>query len=175
MENQQHILDPLPPGEQPTPRKSPFLKGVVYAILYYASGLGLAALVYAIVGHPYIHAPGLHHWLIFLTFGGGFIWTLAASVKYFLGTRNGKLRGIMSGNVVAVLSFALWFYSVVYQDNGHLPEEQDEISMSQNGDTTILYYNDNIVYMKVRDSVFLNFIDCAKFHGFGDSQKLVAP
>lgn len=168
MENENNILDPLPAKEQADPRKG-FVKGVLFTLIYYAAGLGLAALAYAVVGHPYIHAPGLHHWLIFLTFAGSFTWTLAALVKYISGTRTAKLKGILLTNALAVVSFILVIYTILREEGEGVTEVREEISMSKNGDTTILYHNDNIIHMKVRDSVLLNFIDSAKFQRIVDS------
>ena len=163
------ILDTPSASDQPSPRKD-FAKGMLYTLLYYISGLALAGLSYLIVGHPYIHAPGLHHWLIFLTFLGGFIWALAATVNYLTGTRTPKLRGIIFTNTVAVVSFVLVLYRILHEERDTVAEEAgDEISMSQNGDTTILYHNENIIYMKVQDSVLLNFIDSARLQDIVDS------
>lgn len=162
------ILDPIPPLKQSNP-KGGFLNGVAITLLYYASGLGLAGLTYAIVGHPYIHAPGFHHWLMFLTFAGGFIWKLAALGMYFSPARTRKLTGIILSNAVATLSVVLWFYSVMYRESPRIAEEHEEITMSRTGDTTTLYYNDNTIYMKVQDSVLLNFIDTVEFQRIVDS------
>lgn len=167
MENQNNSPDA--PAERPSPTKD-FLKGVFYTILYYASGLGLAALSYAIVGHPYIHAPGLHHIVLFLTFAGGFIFTLLLTVKYILETRTWKLRGILLTNMVAILSFILVIYNSLHEEKDSAAERGDEISISENGDTTIMYHNKNIIYMKVKDSVLLNFIDSARFQKIVDSK-----
>jgi hypothetical protein len=51
-------------------------KGFLKAVLYYLAGLGLAGINYLTVGHEYIHAPGLHHIIIFLTFIGGIFMAL---------------------------------------------------------------------------------------------------
>lgn len=168
MENRENILDPAPLKEQADPRKD-LLKGIHYTLIYLAAGLGLAALSYAVVGHPYIHAPGVHHWLIFLTFTGSLVWAIAAVVRYISGTRTWKLKGIILTNTLAVLAFILAIYLILREEGEGITEVKEEISMSEHGDTTTLYYNDNIIYMEVRDSIVLNFIDSTEFQRIVDS------
>jgi hypothetical protein len=48
----------------------------------------------------------------------------------------------------------------------------EQISMSQVGDTTIYYYNNNIIYYSVGDSVLINFIDSVRFKQLVDESGL---
>jgi hypothetical protein len=141
-------------------------KGFLKSILYYLIGLGLAGTSYLVVGHPYIHGPGLHQIIILLTFIGGFLWLAGATRKYFLGHRSESLKGTIFTNLFMSVGFTLF---IVYTINearadSEFEKNADKITIEGAGDTTIMYYGGSIVYLRVNDSVLLNFIDSAKIN-----------
>ncbi|NBP67138.1 MAG: hypothetical protein EBU52_00175 [Cytophagia bacterium] len=139
-------------------------KGFLKSILYYSIGLVLAGLSYWILGHPYIHAPGLHHIIILLTFIGGLLWLIVATTQYFTGRRTEKLKGIIYTKLAMSLGFILFMVYIIREttDNSGFKKKEDEITIEESGDTTTMYHDGSPVYVKVRDSVLLNFIDLTK-------------
>ena len=133
-------------------------------VLYYSIGLGLAGLSYSIVGHPYVHAPGPHHIIILLTFTGGFLWLIGAAIQYFAGQRTENLKGVILTNLVMSFGFILFMAYIIHDemDTSEFERNADKTTIGQSGDTTTMYHDGSPVYMKVRDSVLLNFIDSAK-------------
>jgi len=141
-------------------------KGFLKTLIYYLIGLGLAGLSYSIVGHPYIHGPGLHHIVIFLTFFGGFGWLLIAAIQYFNGRKSENLRGIIFSNLFMCLCFVLFMAYIIRDatDNRGVEKNEHIIIIEESGDTTTMYHDGSPVYMKVKDSVLLNFIDSTKIN-----------
>ena len=168
MDDQNEILDSIPAGPNED-RGTQILKGILYVITYYIVGLGLAGLSYNIIGHPYAHAPGLHHLILLMTFAGGILWTIGAALKHFTIASSWTLKGILFTNIFAIAVFAAILYSELSSEETSTASSEEEISMSKNGDTTVLYYNDNIIYVQIGDSVQLNFIDSARFQKIVDS------
>ena len=136
-------------------------KGFLKSILYYAVGLALAALSYVTVGHEYIHAPGLHQLIILLTFVGGFLWLAGATIRYFRGPRTETLKGIIFVNLVASVGFTLFMVYIINDATGNSEFEKntDKIRIEESGDTTTMYHGGSIIYVKVKDSVLINFVD----------------
>jgi hypothetical protein len=141
-------------------------KGVLKSILYYIIGLGLAGLSYLTIGHEYIHAPGLHHAIVLLTFFAGFLWLLVAVIQYFTGQRTENLKGIILTNLVMSVGFIVLLAYIIQDatDNSEFEENAHSITIEESGDTTTMYYGGSPLYMKVKDSVLLNFIDSTKIN-----------
>jgi hypothetical protein len=142
-------------------------KGFLKALLYYLVGLGLAGLSYWLtIGQEYVHAPGPHHIIIFLTFAGGFIWLLAASAWYFTGNRTENLKGIIFTNLFMTAGFTLFMLYIIKDgpDDSEFEENMDQITIEESGDTTTIFHGGSPVYFKVKDSVLLNFIDSTKIN-----------
>jgi hypothetical protein len=140
-------------------------KGFLKAILYYTVGLGLAGISYLTVGHEYIHAPGLHHIIILLTFFGGFLWLTVSTIQFFIGQRTENLKGTIFTNLLMSLGFILYITNIIINekaDKAEFEKQLDKIRIEESGDTTTMYHGGNIVYMKVKDSVLINFIDSTK-------------
>jgi uncharacterized membrane protein (DUF485 family) len=136
-------------------------KGFLKSILYYLIGLGLAGLSYLTIGHEYVHGPGLHHIIILLTFIVGLLWLIGATIKYFSGKRTENLRSIIFSNLVMSLGFILFMVYVINDatDNSELEKNAEKIVIEESGDTTAMYHGGSPVYIKVKDSVLINFID----------------
>ncbi len=59
------------------------------------------------------------------------------------------------------LGFALYMVYIIKgtDDNSELGANSDKIYIEESGDTTTLYHGGSPVYLKVKDSVLINFID----------------
>jgi uncharacterized membrane protein YeiB len=136
-------------------------EGIIKAFLIYLIGFGLAWFVYSIYGHPYIHAPGFHHLIIFFTLIIGLFITIGAILFFFLKKKSSRLKVFIITNLIILFSFVFYFYNlIVYKekDNTFKEESKNEIITESNGDTTYVYQNKNIVYLKVKDSVLIDLI-----------------
>lgn len=139
-------------------------RGLLNVILYYTIGFTLAILSYFIVGQTYFHAPAQYHWIILLTFVGGFFWLIGALKRYFFGIRSENLKWIILVNLCMCLGFALllvWLFNYS-PDTGEAESMSDQIIIEETGDTTTIFNQGNIVYYKVGDSVLIDFIDSSK-------------
>lgn len=158
MVDQTPVLDAPHEENKKKPRRA-FLRGSMYVIAFYGVGCVLAALSYSIIGHGYVHGPGLHHIILFFTVAGGFCWTLVAGVKALSGRASSTIKGTLLANTLVLSGLALYLYSTVPQESKIPGRSNDEISVTRNGDTTTLYHDGNPLYMRVGDSVLFNFID----------------
>jgi len=133
-------------------------KGILISLLYYGLGFGIAGLAYAIIGHPYIHAPGVHHLILLLTLVIGIIWTVTSIGFFFLKAKSDKLKGIIITNSIIILSCFLYVAIPIYIDSQEKTTvESEKVHTEINGDTTKLFHNDNLIYMKVKDSIIIDF------------------
>ena len=116
--------------------------GFLKSLLFYLIGVGLAAISHFTIGHPYIHAPALHHLIIFLTFTIGFLWLIFASIRYFAGNRTESLRGVMFVNLFISLVFALIMAYIIHDttDNRHSEKSESKIIVEESGDTNTMYH-----------------------------------
>ena len=132
-------------------------KGILKTLLFYGIGFGIAGIAYSIIGNPYIHAPGVHHLILFLTLVIGLIWTLISIGIFFFKTKTEKLKGIIISNSLIIISCFLYVAIPIYIDSNEKTFiESDFVRTEIKGDTTELYHNDNLIYIKVKDSVILD-------------------
>ncbi|WMI68234.1 hypothetical protein [Mangrovimonas sp. YM274] len=132
-------------------------KGILKTLLFYGIGFGIAGISYAIIGNPYIHAPGVHHLILFLTSIIGLIWTLISIGVYFFKAKTDSLKGIIITNSLIIISCFLYVSIPIYlNSNQKTFIESNFVRTEVKGDTTELYHNDNLIYIKVKDSVILD-------------------
>ena len=134
------------------------IKGIRKALIYYAIGFSLAGLVYLIFGHPYIHAPGLHHIVMFLTLIIGAIWALAEFILVWPKLRSQATVGFVITIFAVIAGFVAYIAMDINRYNKSV-ESRDEpkLSLEVVGDETTIYYGANIIYYKHKDSVYLDF------------------
>lgn len=140
-------------------------RGFAKSILYYIIGLGLAGLSYFTLGHEYAHGPSAYHLVILATFFGGFLWFVAAAIRYLTGHRTKTMKGVIWTNFVMSFGFIVFMAYILRDETGAGRSEdigEERIVIETSGDTTIIYHGGSPVYMKVKDSVLLDFIDSAK-------------
>ena len=131
--------------------------GILKTILFYGIGFGIAGISYLIFGHPYIHAPGAHHFIMFFTLVIGIIWTLASFGVFIFKTKTDKLKGIVITNSIIILSCFLYVLVPFYLDSKKKTFiESETVHTEVKGDTTELYHNDKLIFIKVKDSVILD-------------------
>ncbi len=141
-------------------------KGVLKALTIYLVGFTIAWLIYSIYGHPYIHAPGFHHLIVFFTFLIAIFWTIGAILFFFLKKKSIALKSFIVTNLIFISCFSFYIYYSLVSENQNDPfdnEPKNEIISETKGDTTFVYHNGNVVYMKVKDSVLLDFLKDIKF------------
>ncbi|WP_203256762.1 hypothetical protein [Hyunsoonleella ulvae] len=132
-------------------------KGILQSLLFYGIGFGIAGIAYAIIGNPYIHAPGIHHLILFLTLVIGLIWNFISIGTFFFKAKTEKLKGIIISNSLIIISCFLYVAIPIYlESNEKTFIESDFVRTEIKGDTTKLYHNDNLIYIKVKDSVILD-------------------
>lgn len=124
-------------------------------------GLGLTGISYLVVGHSYAHGPGLHHIIILFTFLAGALWVVIACVRYLIGHRTASVKGMIMSNLVMFLGFVVFMAYIlrVPRDQSEFDVTKHAIRVEESGDTTIIYHKGSIVYVRVADSVLLNFLD----------------
>ncbi len=127
--------------------------GILKTLLFYGIGFGISGISYAIIGHPYIHAPGVHHLILSLTLVIGLIWTLSSIGIFFFKRKTQKLKGIILTNSIIIILCYLYVSIPLYLNR---PIQSDSIETAVKGDTTKIYHNNNLIYIKVKDSILLD-------------------
>ena len=138
------------------------MNGFLKASIYYLVGFALAGLAYWVFGWEYIHAPGAHHLIIFLTFVGGFIWFLRTLHRFYFGHWDKSVRQIMIVTLSMSVLFTAFILHLIYLPAEHEQPAQDKSLIEVAGDTTTLRRNGALIYYKVKDSVFFNSIDSSR-------------
>lgn len=140
--------------------------GFIKSALYYLTGIGLAAISYFTVEHEYIHAPALHHFIILITFTGGFLYLILAVVQYFKGPKTESLKVTIISNFFMTLIFVVYVASIMDDTAANTSAEDGlaRVVIEESEDTTIMYQNGSPVYMKAKDSVLFDFIDSTKIN-----------
>ncbi len=137
MSNENTILDAIS-SENDNNNKKTFLSGVLYALVFYAAGFLLAGISYLVFGHFYIHAPGIHHVILVVTFAGGVCWIIGAGIKALIGPPSSRLHGILMTNAAIVLGFIAVVYNMTQpDDSGPVHEGGVEMNMTHQGDTAV--------------------------------------
>ncbi|WP_034894732.1 hypothetical protein [Gillisia sp. Hel_I_29] len=132
-------------------------KGILKTLLFYVIGFGLAGIAYLIIGNPYIHAPGIHHLILFLTLVVGLIWMLISLGKFIFQKKTLNLKGIIITNSVIIIGSFLCVTIPIYLDqNSEEKIQSDFVRTEKVGNTIKMYHNDNLIFIKVKDSVLLD-------------------
>jgi len=141
-------------------------QGIIKALLIYVFGFGLAWLIYSIFGHPYIHAPGFHHFIIFFTLIVGIIWTIIAILNFYIKRKTQKLKSFIITNLIVIIGLISSFiYDMKDYNNVEFESKppKNQIISETKGDTTNVFHNGNIVFIKVKDSILLNLMENITF------------
>ncbi len=132
-------------------------KGVLKTLLFYAIGFGIAGISYLTIGHPYIHAPAIHHIIIFLTLVIGIIGTLISLLLYLFKTKTPLLKGILITNSIIITACFLFIVLLVQlYKREDKPIVSEQVFSEVKGDTTRMYHNNNLIFIKVKDSILLD-------------------
>ncbi|WP_412986065.1 hypothetical protein [Pontimicrobium sp. IMCC45349] len=131
-------------------------KGIFEALLFYFLGFGIAITTYLIYGHPYIHAPGIHHFIILITLIIGFIWMII-SLLFVVIKKNSKHKGMLTVHFTILFSCFLYFYfSIKPFSKKESITESNSVKTIKKKDSILIYHNSNLVFLKVKDSVHLD-------------------
>lgn len=131
-------------------------KGILSVVIFYGLGLVLTWLTYKIFGAGYGHGPGLYILIPFLTLLIGLFWTGTTIFNFFFKNRTDKRKGVIYANgVVLLISIGTIFY---IRKISELPDigTADNLNAEQSGDTTSIHYNGTMIYLKVKDSVYID-------------------
>lgn len=132
-------------------------KGILQSILFFVIGFGVAGISFSVIGNLYAHAPGLHHLILFLTIVIALLWTLASLYLFIFKVKTQKLKGIIITNAIIILSCLLYVSIPIYLDSKEETFVQSDFIRTEiDRDTTKIYNNDNLIYIKVKDSVLLD-------------------
>lgn len=132
-------------------------KGILKTLLFYGIGFGIAGIVSFTVKSTYIHGPGLHHFIIFFTLVIGLIWALISFGIYIFKRKTQVLKGILITNIIIIVaSFLLVAIPIFLDQTKKTIIESSLIRTEIKGDTTNLYDNDNLIFIKVKDSIILD-------------------
>jgi hypothetical protein len=136
--------------------------------MFYGIGTIIALVAYGLFGGGYAHAPGLHHLIILLMLVVGTIWLI--SNLFHIIRRSERFH---QGNMIVHLIIAVAFISYLkYEEYKNADRKVDERTFDRNvltitsyGDTLEARHVGNPVYLKIKDSVYYNFIDSTKLDG----------
>lgn len=87
--------------------------GILQTLVFYIFGFITSGIIYLIFGHPYIHAPGLHHIAILLMYLIGVIWALISVIYFFSKKKTDNLRGIIITNLILIFIFIMYLSVIV--------------------------------------------------------------
>ncbi len=87
-------------------------KGILKTLMLYGIGFGIAGIISLTVKHTYIHGPGLHHFIMFLTFVIGVIWTFVC-LFLLLRKPNETLKGIAITNAIIISSIMIFLFFII--------------------------------------------------------------
>ena len=134
-------------------------KGILKTLIFYGIGFGLAGLVYLIIGHPYLHAPGFHHLILVLTLIGGLLWTVRILFTFLSKERTNENKGILiTSSLILISSFLYVAVPILSESDKEYDGVAESLKTEIKGDTTYIYHNGNPVYIQVKDSVLLDFM-----------------
>jgi hypothetical protein len=140
-------------------------KGITNVTIYYAVGLLLTILTYLVGDNSYAHGPSLYHVVALVTFYGGIGWTIVTVFRFAFYERTEKRKGIIFANLIILTAlYAAFYFTVIrpYSRTTEIKIPDDTLTTTTNGDTTTISDNGRIVYMKVRDSVHIDFMQTKK-------------
>jgi|SRR5690606_964929 len=133
-------------------------QGITKTLIFYGIGLATTWLAYIIFGPGYAHGPGLYLVIPLLTILIGLFWTGSTIFDYYFKTKTDKRKGIIMTNIVVFILFMLTIFYIRHQSRKDFADysQQDELTTSQYGDSTLIEYNGTLIYLRIRDSVYLD-------------------
>ena len=127
------------------------------SLLLYLIGFSITALIYYSADSHYAHGPNLYHLTFALTIFIGTIWLIVATIIY-LRKANKNMLGHILVNGIVTISFIAYTWILVHPEP--LPEpgelDRDQLSIARKGDSTLIFHNENLIYLKVADSVHMD-------------------
>lgn len=130
------------------------------SIYFYLIAYSLAGLTYWKTADDYVHGPGFFIILIFLIAIIGAIWLAVAIVLSVIGHKYKNSADIIVNgiNTIGIVLTILIVFQREPKSEIH-NKNSDEWRVEQNGDSSVLYHNDNLIYLRVADSVYMDFRD----------------
>jgi len=133
---------------------------IIKSLLLYVVGFSITVLIYYTTDNPYAHGPNFYHITFILTICIGAVWLIIATIIY-INKANRDMLGHIYVNGIAVISFVVYLWMLLHPKPLPGPEELDgdEVQIGKTGDSTFIYLNEGIIYLKVADSVHLDLRD----------------
>lgn len=90
------------------------MKKAFYHVLIFYSLLSLLGyLAYLFIPYTYIHAPGVHHLILFLMFVVSLLWGVLSLILWMMDKQNQRLKFYAVFNLVPSAVFWIWFLLIV--------------------------------------------------------------
>jgi hypothetical protein len=140
-------------------------KGVIKSFTFFGVGILATIFSYLIFDHSYAHGPSLYHLIALLTFFGSILWTIGVILRFLLKDDSAERKGIILTNLTILIGTCLTFYLTVIrpeQNNIEKDITSEKLTTTVSGDTTTMDISGRIIYIKVKDSVYLDFTDSIK-------------
>jgi len=130
------------------------------SLILYVIGFSITAIIYYSADNHYAHGPNLYHLTFALTIFIGTIWLIVATIIYYI-KRNRNMLGYILVNGIATISFVVYLWIILHPEP--LPEpsdiQEDQLSVARIGASTLIFNNECLIYLKVKDSVHLDLRD----------------
>lgn len=88
-------------------------KAFIHVFIYYSIIGALGLLAYLFIPHEYIHAPGVHHLILFLMFVGSLLWGVLSLILWLVDRKNQGLKFYSVFNLIPSSVFWIWFLQSV--------------------------------------------------------------
>jgi hypothetical protein len=133
-------------------------QGITKTLIFYGIGLATTWLTYIVFGQGYAHGPGLYIVIPILTILIGLFWTGSTIFDYYFKNKTDKRKGIILTNIIVFVLFVLTIFYIRHQSRKDYADfsPQDQLTTSQYGDSTLIEYNGTLVYLKIKDSVYVD-------------------
>ena len=131
-------------------------KGIINVLTFYTIGIATTLLTYLIFGQE--HGQGLYIIVFFLTILIGIFWTGSTIFNHYFKNKTDKRKGIIISNIIVFIILTLTISYIEYDSTKDTEDnsQHDELSASQNGDSTIIKYKGTLIYLKIKDSIYVD-------------------
>lgn len=146
---------------------------IIKSLFFYVIAFSITAVLYFSGEFNYAHGPTLYHLTYLVTVLIGVIWLLISAFIYF--NKNIKhMLGYIYVNSIVTIAAVIYIFILLRPPSGDTEEfknAEEILEVLNIGDTSMLLYNSNIIYLQINDSVHLDLRDSA-FYELDIEQKV---
>ena len=140
---------------------TPFTKGLIRTVCYYAVGTALVYVSYLIFGYKYIHGPGIHHLIGFIVLLGGALWAVSSLINLIINKHDKVNLATLLMNIIVVGTIITFFVIDINRntDSGTTFNQQDIITInkdSASNSASIVNGLGDTLFLKVGDSIIID-------------------